>query len=162
MPYLRTLYDELYPGGHATVFVAELDGVPVAAELLTGCGGALRSRLTGMDRSGPARKVGAIAALTWHAMLWAKAGGYHTLDLGGLSSDGLDALRAGHRDLADRMTGPEYFKASFGGRPVRYPQPVELIPSPVVRAGYDLARRSELGMKAVAAGKQLLRAGVRR
>ncbi len=63
LKYLARMYQELRPGEHVTVCIAELDGVPAAAELFTGCGGVLKSRLTGMARSGLARKSGAVAAI---------------------------------------------------------------------------------------------------
>ncbi|MGH3796299.1 MAG: lipid II:glycine glycyltransferase FemX [Pseudonocardiaceae bacterium] len=102
LDYLATLYQELAPGAHVQVLIAELDGVVVAAELFTVCGGVLKARLKGIQHSGPARRSGADATLEWHAMLWAKAKGCHTFDHGGLP-------------------------ASFGGRPFHYPAQVELI-----------------------------------
>lgn len=159
LEYLATLYRELHPGDHVKVCIAELGGVPAAAELFTGCGGVLKSRLTGMQRCGPARKSGAVAAIDWHAILWAKANGYHTFDFGGLAADAVDTIRAGGGNLASRLAGPDFFKASFGGQPFRYPIPVELISSPLVRVGYDLARRSPAGSRLVETVKRALRAG---
>lgn len=159
LKYLATMYRELHPGGHVTVGIAELNRVPVAAELFTGCGGVLKSRLTGMRRCGPARKSGAVAAIDWYAILWAKAVGYHTFDFGGLTAGAVDTIQVGGADLAARLAGPDFFKASFGGRPFRYPTPVELISSPLVRVGYDLARRSPTGSRLVETVKRVLRAG---
>ncbi len=68
----------------------------------------------------------------------------------------MDTIRAG---LASRLAGPDFFKASFGGQPFSYPPPVELISSPLVRVGYDLARRSSAGSRLVEAVKRVLRAG---
>ncbi|MGH4009951.1 MAG: hypothetical protein ACRDTH_17665 [Pseudonocardiaceae bacterium] len=70
LDYLRTLYQELDRGEHVQIFIAELDGVPVVAELFTGCGGVLTSRLTGMQRRKPVQKSGAAAAVIWYAILW--------------------------------------------------------------------------------------------
>lgn len=159
LDYIAALYRELNPGGHVTVFIAEMDGVPAAVELFTGCGGVLKSRLTGTQRSGPARQSGAAAVLAWRAILWAKANGYHTVDLGGLAAESVDTIRAGGADLASRLAGPDYFKASFGGQPFRYPPARELISSPVLRIGYDLSRRSAAGGKVVAKAKRLMRHG---
>ncbi|MGH8921725.1 MAG: lipid II:glycine glycyltransferase FemX, partial [Actinomycetes bacterium] len=127
LKYLARMYRELHPGDHVTVFIAERHGVPAAAELFTGCGGVLKARLTGMARSGPAKKSGAVAAIDWHAILWAKATGYHTFDFGGLTAEAVDTIGAGGAGMAARLTGPDLFKASFGGQPFRYPAPVELI-----------------------------------
>lgn len=154
LQYIRTLYEELTPAAH--VFVAELDGAAVAAELFTACGGVLKSRLTGMLRSGPARKSGVSAAIIWNAIVWAKAKGYHSFDFGGIPGDKVDAVRD---DATSLLSGPTAFKASFGGRPFRYPVPVELISSPLVRVGYDLARRYPAGGKVVARAKRMMRGG---
>lgn len=159
LDYIRTMYRELEPGGHVQVFIAEMGGTPVAVELFTGCGGVLKARLTGMDRSGPAGKSGAATTLEWHAIVWAKANGYHTFDCGGLAAEAVDTIRAGGTDLASRLAGPDFFKASFGGQPFRYPLQVELITSPLVRIGYDLARHCPAGGKLVATVRRIMRGG---
>lgn len=156
LQYVRTLYEELAPAAHVGIFIAELDGVPVAAELFTACGGVLKSRLTGMLRSGPARRSGVSAAIIWNAVVWAKAQGYHSFDFGGIPVDTVDAVRD---DATALLSGPTAFKASFGGRPFRYPAPVELISSPLVRVGYDLARRYPTGGKVVARARRMMRGG---
>lgn len=159
LPYLRTMYRELTVGDHLSCFIAELDGVPVAAEVFTGCGGVLKARLTGVERSGRARRSGAAAVLEWHAILWAKAHDYHTFDFGGLLPEAVDTIAVGRADLAAHLTGPDYFKASFGGQPFRYPAPVELISSPLLRIGYDLSRRSTTGGRLVTTAKRFMRNG---
>lgn len=156
LDYLRGLYQELAPGGHVEIFVAELDGVPVAAELFTACGGVLKSRLTGMERNGPASKAGVRAAIVWHAIVWAKAHGFCSFDFGGITADQVDAVRDG---AVAGLSGPAAFKASFGGQPFRYPDPRELISSPLVRVGYDLARRYPAGGRFVARARRKLRGG---
>lgn len=156
LQYIRTLYQELTPAGHVDIFIAELNGVPVAAELFTACGGVLKSRLTGMLRSEPVRKSGVSAAIIWNAIVWAKAKGFHSFDFGGIPRDKVDAVRD---DATSLLSGPTAFKASFGGLPFRYPVPVELISSPLVRVGYDLVRRYPAGSKVVARAKRLMRGG---
>lgn len=156
LDYLATLYRELSSDDHVKVFIAELNGAAAVAELFTGCGGVFKSRLTGMARNGPVTKSGAAAALMWNAMVWAKANGYHTFDFGGLAVDMAEEITAAR---TSRLTGPAAFKASFGGQPFHYPTPVELISSPLVRVGYDLARRSPAGNRLVEAMKRVLRSG---
>ncbi|MGH3900036.1 MAG: lipid II:glycine glycyltransferase FemX [Pseudonocardiaceae bacterium] len=156
LSYLRTLYRELHRGDHVHIFIAELAGVAAVAELFTGCGGALTSRLTGMHRDDPVKKSGAAAAVIWYAILWAKANGYHTFDFGGFPVDAVDMIRNGESGCTSRLTGPEVFKASFGGQPFRYPAAIELLSSRLLRTGYDLSRRSEVGGKFVATARRLL------
>jgi lipid II:glycine glycyltransferase (peptidoglycan interpeptide bridge formation enzyme) len=159
LDYLRTLDQELDRGDHVQIFIAELDGVAVVAHLFTGCGGVLTSRLTGMQRDDPVKKSGAAAAVIWHAILWAKTNGYHTFDFGGIQVNAVDMIRNGQAGHARGLTGPEMFKASFGGQPFRYPPAVELLSSLLLRTGYDLSRHSELGGKLVATAKRLMRGG---
>jgi len=153
--YIRTLHRELDPGGHVVVFIAELDGAPVAARVCTVCGGLVKQRLSATARDDRSRKEGVAAATVWHAMLWAKSNGHHTYDFGGIRPETARALLA-HEAISD---GPEAFKASFGGEPRLYPQPVELIPSPAVRLGYDLARRSVVGGRVFDAVRKTMRGG---
>ncbi|HEU0090357.1 MAG TPA: GNAT family N-acetyltransferase, partial [Pseudonocardiaceae bacterium] len=156
LEYLTALYEELAPGGQVQVFLAEVDGAPVAVELCTGCGGVLKSRLTGMARGGPAAKSGVPAALVWNAMVWAKANGYHAFDFGGIDAELVHRIPAGP---LDRLPGPAAFQASFGGQPFRYPPPVELLSSPLQRVGYDLARCSSAGDGLVASVRRAIRGG---
>jgi Acetyltransferase (GNAT) domain len=92
--YVTTLYRELAPG-NAALFVGELDRVPLAADLVTRCGGLVRGRLGGFDRSGEATRVSLPAAVRWQILQWAKDQGAHWLDFGGLSQRTLDILLSG-------------------------------------------------------------------
>lgn len=157
--YIATLYRALDAGEHIVVFVAELDGVPVAAQLCTRCGGVVRQRLLGMDRSERARREGVTAATVWHAILWSKANGHHTYDLGGINTRAARHLLDG--EPAARLSGTEQFKTSFGGAAYLNPEPVELISSRPVRIAYDLSRRTRAGGKLVELAKRALRGGRR-
>jgi lipid II:glycine glycyltransferase (peptidoglycan interpeptide bridge formation enzyme) len=154
--HLRELHDALAPGGHLQIFLAERDGTPLAADVLTGSGGVLTLRLTGMRRDRDTRRVGAAALLRWETMRWARAHGCTTLDLGGVPPAAVEALLSGHADLAARVDGPTYFKASFGGRAFHRPAAVEML-SPAVRLGYDLVRRFPRGEQLLRTAKQFLR-----
>ena len=103
--YLRVLHRALVPGGHVHVFLAEVDGVGVAADVVTTSGGVPRVRMSGM-RHDDARRLGADALVRWEAMLWARAQDHDTFDLGETDAD--DAAR-------------------FGGQAVRRPSAVELL-----------------------------------
>lgn len=141
--YLRALYTNL--NGHAVLLIGEVEGRAVAAELFTGCGGVLKSRIRGLDRADPrAESLNVGSAMTWEAMRWAKANGYHAYDFGGIRPESLAALRApGPTDRA-ALAGPDQFKVKFGGDLLSYPPPVELIGSRTLRGGYDLLQRGDL------------------
>ncbi len=155
--YVARLYQELAPD-HVALFVGELDGVPLAADLVTCCGGMVRGRLTGFDRSSPAARVSLPAAVRWHIVRWAKEEGYRWLDFGGLKGQTLDILLAGGDRPAEGWLPADQPKLTFGGTAFRYPQAVELISSPVLRAGFGLAQRSPRG-RALRLATTLLRSG---
>ncbi len=160
LDYVRTLHRELDAGGHVAIFIAELDGTPVAARLCTLCDGVIKSRLAAIDRSERARKEGVAAATVWQAMLWGKANGYHTYDLGGIRSRAARLLLADQAELAENLSGADAFKTQFGGQAYLYQEQVEFI-SPLLRHAYDLSRRSSAGNRIIAAAKQALRGGRR-
>jgi lipid II:glycine glycyltransferase (peptidoglycan interpeptide bridge formation enzyme) len=162
LDYIQRLYRELDVGVHVVVFIAELDGEPVAALLCTRCAGTVRQRISGMARTERARTAGVSAATVWHAMLWAKSHGYDTYDFGGLRADAACLLLAGHREVSSYLTGSEQFKTSFGGEVFLYPDQVELVSSPLLRLAYDMSRRTRGGRRIVQIGKRALRGGRRR
>jgi lipid II:glycine glycyltransferase (peptidoglycan interpeptide bridge formation enzyme) len=157
--YIRILHQQLDAEQHATVFVAEIDGAPAAALLCTRCGGVIKQRLAGMDRSERARKEGVTAAAVWRAMQWAKSNGCHTYDFGGISARAARALLDGESESTSQLTGIEQFKASFGGEVFQYPEQVELISFPPLRLAYDFSRRTQAGRRFVEVAKRALRGG---
>lgn len=52
--YLEVMYSELAATGQAALFVGEVHGEPVAADLVTRCGAIVRGWLAGFDRTGEA------------------------------------------------------------------------------------------------------------
>jgi lipid II:glycine glycyltransferase (peptidoglycan interpeptide bridge formation enzyme) len=156
--YVATLYSRLAADGHAELFIGEVDGTAVAARLYTGCGGVLKQRLIGMDRDSAAARLNVPAAVEWEAIRWAKANGYQWFDFGGIREAAVSMIENQRSDVS-QLTSSEVFKNSFGGTPYRYPKPVELISSRVVRSGYDLAMRWPGGRRAVKHAAILLRSG---
>jgi hypothetical protein len=154
--YVETFYRELAPGGHAVIFVGEVHGRPVAADLLTGCGGVLKGRLGGFDRSGEAGKLSVPGAMRWEAIRWGKREGYHWFDFGGIDAAMLRDLLAGGTD-DERWPSADRAKLSFGGHPHAYPPAVELIEAWPARLLYDAVRRSGRGRRALDALEQRLR-----
>ena len=159
--YIRAMVRELGPAGHLEIFVGEVNGVPVSAGLFTTCGGTTRFRLTGMDRDSDAATLKVPAAMVWEAIRRAKAAGNRTFDLGGLTTATATRVRQGEDlDLA-ALGGRDFFKASFGGQPFAFPEPVEMIPTRLVRTVFDGVRGSEHGKAAIARLQRTMR-GARR
>jgi lipid II:glycine glycyltransferase (peptidoglycan interpeptide bridge formation enzyme) len=158
--YVRTLYAQFTGDGLVDIFVGEVDGTPVAAELFTTCGGVLRCRLTGMDRSSPAAALSVTSALDWEAIKWARANGFEQFDLGGLSAS-TAALVAEGGFSSPELDGAARFKVGFGGELHRYPRAVELISSPVLRRAYDMLGSGSAGEALVDRARQWMRHGTR-
>jgi lipid II:glycine glycyltransferase (peptidoglycan interpeptide bridge formation enzyme) len=134
--YLRHLYAELARSGNAALFIGEVDGVPVTADLVTMCGTTVRGRLSGFDRRGPGGRLSVPGAARWEIIRWARRSGYGWLDFGGLSEQTLRELVDGEPRTGDRP-GTDAAKLQYGGVAFRYPGPVELIRPRWVRSAYD-------------------------
>lgn len=160
LDYMLTLYRDLAATGHAALFVGEVHGRAVAADLVTGCGGMLRGRLSGFARDEEAARLSVPAAIRWEILQWGKANGYRWLDFGGLRPQTLDALLDGDRD-SDDWPSADQPKVTFGGTAFRYPMAVEMIRPAPARIVYDLAGRSSAGRRMFVSAKTLLR-GARR
>ena len=158
--YVEVFYRELAPE-HAAIFVGEVDGRAVAADLVTGCGGVIKGRLGGFDRSGDAGKLSVPGAMRWTEIRWAKQQGYRWFDFGGIDGGMLDDLLAGRTDDPERWPGADRAKLSFGGSAYAYPTAVERITPAPLRAAYDAVRRDPRGRAAVRALAERLR-GTRR
>jgi lipid II:glycine glycyltransferase (peptidoglycan interpeptide bridge formation enzyme) len=157
--YLTGMYEELAPTGDCVAFVGEAAGRPVAMDIWTCCGGVLKLRLVGLDRGSEAANLNVPGAIRWAAMRWARDNGCRALDFGGIRDSSLHVLARGGPVDVEALDGPDRYKARFGGTLHRYPQPVELISSPVLRTGYDVARGSEVGRRLIEVAQRSIRTG---
>ena len=162
LDYMTALYRELAATNHAVLYVGEVDGAPVAADLMTGCGDMVRGRLSGFDRTGEAMRLSVPAAIRWEMIKWAKKQGYRWFDFGGLRPETLAALLDGSDHSADTFPTADQPKVTFGGTAFRYPTPVEMIRPAALRTAYDLAWRSASGRRVFAKAQSLLRGSRRR
>jgi GNAT acetyltransferase-like protein len=161
LDYITALYRELAATGHVVMFVGEVDGAPVAVDLMTGCGEMVRGRLSGFDRSGEAMRLSVPAAIRWELIKWAKAQGYRWFDFGGLRPETLAALLDTAERRAesgtDSLPTADQPKITFGGTAFRYPAAVEMIRPAALRIAYDLAWRSATGRRLFREAQSLLR-----
>ena len=154
---LDSIYRELSPAGHAAIFIGEVDGRPVAADLVTMLGDTVHGRRCGFDSSGAAGRLSVPAAVRWKIINWAKTEGYRWLDFGGLPEQMLtDMLDKGVRSSEEWPSGHRS-KLAFNGEPFRYPPAVELVRPFAVRRAYDMARRNTYGRRMIATVKSALR-----
>ncbi|HEY2206222.1 MAG TPA: GNAT family N-acetyltransferase [Pseudonocardia sp.] len=159
LDYVTALYRELAAQGQVAVFVGEVHGVAVSADLVTVAGGMVRGRLGGFNGRGEAGKLSVPAAVRWEIIRWAKEQGHRYLDFGGLPERMLaDMLDRGIAH-SDEWPSSHCAKLSFSGAPFRYPESMERIRPAPVRLGYDLASNNPMGQRAAAKAKKLLRGG---
>jgi lipid II:glycine glycyltransferase (peptidoglycan interpeptide bridge formation enzyme) len=157
LEYVRRMYRELDALGQVAVFVGEVDGVAVSADVVTVCAGMVRGRLGGFDGSGEAGKLSVPAAVRWEIIQWAKRSGYRYLDFGGLPERMLsDMIDHGIRSSAE-WPSAQRSKLQFNGQPFRYPTPVELVRPTLVRRAYDWGTSHAGGRRIVNAAKDTLR-----
>lgn len=157
LEYVNLLYRELSAGGHAALFIGEVNGKPVSADLVTVVGGMVRGRLGGFNGDGETGKLSVPAAVRWEIIKWAKEQGYRWLDFGGLPERMLDDMIERGIHSSDEWPNAQRAKLAFNGTPFRYPTAVELIRPFPVRLTYDFLRRNRVGARLVAAVKVMLR-----
>lgn len=159
--YVRQMYTELARTGNAALFIGDVHGVPVTADLVTMCGTTVRGRLSGFDRTGPAGRLSVPGAARWEIIRWARRSGYRWLDFGGLSEQTLREVVDGEPRTGDRP-GPDSAKLQYGGVAFRYPGPVELIRPRWVRSAYDSVNDHPWGRERLRRAKLALRSAAPR
>jgi lipid II:glycine glycyltransferase (peptidoglycan interpeptide bridge formation enzyme) len=161
LEYVRTLYRELAPDGRAAIFIGEVNGTPVSADLVTVCGGMIRGRLGGFNSSGDAGKLSVPAAARWEIIQWGRRNGHRYLDFGGLPERMLSDMIDRGMHSNDEWPSAQRGKLAFNGTPFRYPAPVELVRPVAFRAGYDLLRNNPRGERLLGWAKGQLRSQFR-
>ena len=154
--YLRRLYVELVASGHAVLFIGEVEGVPVAGELYTGCGSVLTARLCGLDRNPQSARLNVASAVTWEAARWARRQGYSWLDLGGVRPETARSVRE-HETTLEGLPSTDVWKLKFGGQLTALPSAVEVNRLPLAGNLYRTLRRSEPGRRLIGAAAVAMR-----
>lgn len=119
---IRRMWDELSPSGSIFLFVAELEGEGISADLLVMDGDRLVDKLTGSSGTSEARIAQPSVFLHWHLIKWAKEQGFRYLDYGGLRLDIAERLIDGTATKQDFNHHHDYFKLSMGGSPTLLPR----------------------------------------
>jgi hypothetical protein len=160
--HMSLLYRELAPNGHAELFVGEVDGQPVAVDLVTMLGDTVQGRRCGFDSSGPGGRFSVPAAVRWEIIQWARNEGYRWLDFGGLPQRMLDDMLDRAIDNSAEWPSAHRAKLSFHGTPFRYPAAVELVRPLPMQWAYDLGRRNVHGRRLIDGVKASLRSRITR
>jgi hypothetical protein len=143
--YLEAMWDEFHSMGQLAVFVASTEGTDVGGLLVTRFGDVVTDRLRGFAAERLPRRMRPNDALTWAAIDWSRERGACWYDLGGIGRGAALALeRGGRQAITDLPDRPDSHKIALGGTPIVYPEPLELVPSRLFRAGYATLRSSAL------------------
>lgn len=134
--YLSQVARSLMPAGAATLFIAELDGEPIAAALAYDSADTRTYAHAALDDAH--RKLSAGIPLLVTLMADAKERGLQHVDLWGVAP----ADEPDHK-----WAGFTAFKKSFGGREVAYPGTWDLPVKKLRYGGYQLARKAAQGGK---------------
>jgi lipid II:glycine glycyltransferase (peptidoglycan interpeptide bridge formation enzyme) len=159
LDYLTRLWHGLDARGHVALFVGEVHGQPVSADLVTVLGGMIRGRFGGFDGSGEAGRLSVPAAVRWEIIQWGQRRGHRWLDFGGLPERMLADLLDRGIAHSDQWPSAHTPKISFNGRAFRYPTPVERIRPAALRWTYDRVSERERGATLLDSVKQSLRGG---
>jgi lipid II:glycine glycyltransferase (peptidoglycan interpeptide bridge formation enzyme) len=144
--YLSEVARSLMPAGAATLFIAELEGSPIAAALAYDSADTRTYAHAALDDTH--RKLSAGIPLLVTLMADAKEKGLKHVDLWGVAPEG----QPDHK-----WAGFTAFKKSFGGRGVEYPGTWDLPVQKLRYAGYQLARRAAQAAKTIPAKLRPLR-----
>jgi hypothetical protein len=146
--YLEAMWDEFHPARQVSVLLASIEGVDVSALLVTRFGDVVTERLRGFAVDRLPSRMRPNDALTWAAINWSRERGALWYDVGGIGRlEALTLARGAARANAELSDRPDSYKIALGGTPVVYPEPLELVPNPVLRAGYATLRRSALARR---------------
>jgi lipid II:glycine glycyltransferase (peptidoglycan interpeptide bridge formation enzyme) len=145
LDYFQGMWDILEPEGCMQVFVGELDGEPVNAQVCVPFGDTVVAKQIGW--SGEHSRLHPNEALDWFTIQWAKAKGYRYYDLEGIKRPAAQAIVSGQPLPEKYAESPTAFKLRFGGEVQLYPGAYCLISNPILRAlysrgGYQFANSS--------------------
>ena len=143
--YLSQVARSLMPAGAATLFIAELDGHPIAAALAYDSADTRTYAHAALDDTH--RKLSAGIPLLVTLMADAQAKGLKHVDLWGVAPE----------DQPDhKWAGFTAFKKSFGGRGIAYPGTWDLPVRKVRYSSYQLARKGAQFAKKLRARSRVL------
>jgi len=138
--YYEAAFDLFVPGGHARLFVAEVES-HVVAGLFAFAHGDRAWYFYGAS-SDAYRERMPNHALQWRAIRWARSTGCRAYDMWGIPDEEEAVLEAQVLDRRDGLWGVYRFKRGFGGRVVRFAGAFDRVYNPLLYRLYLLALRN--------------------
>jgi lipid II:glycine glycyltransferase (peptidoglycan interpeptide bridge formation enzyme) len=137
--YFQRAYDLFHPSAGCGLFVAEVEGEPVAA-MMVFARGQRAWYFYGASLSIHREKMPTYL-LQWEAMRWAKARGCTSYDLWGIPDADEKTLEDQFTSRSDGLWGVYRFKRGFGGKIIRSMGAWDLPYNPMLNQLYQLALR---------------------
>jgi lipid II:glycine glycyltransferase (peptidoglycan interpeptide bridge formation enzyme) len=137
--YFQRAYDLFQPSAECELFVAEIEGEPVAA-MMVFARGQRAWYFYGASLSIHREKMPTYL-LQWEAMRWAKSRGCTSYDLWGIPDADEKTLEDQFTSRSDGLWGVYRFKRGFGGQILRSMGAWDLPYSPMLNQLYQLALR---------------------
>ena len=135
LSYFESMWDILEPAGWMKLFLSELDGEPVSAQVCVAFGDTVVAKQIGW--SGEHRRLHPNEALDWFTIQWAKANDYRYYDLEGIDRPAAQALMDGQQ-VPEVFTGtPTAYKLRLGGEIQVYPTAYCRVANPLARFIYN-------------------------
>lgn len=129
--FFENLWGVFHPAGFVKLFVAELAGVPISANLVFPFGDAVRSWKIGW--AGDHTELRPNELLYWEVIRWSKRNGYRIFDFVWIETELAKALERTHPVDWNSVDGMSYFKLGFGGTPLVLPNPRYRFYHPLLR-----------------------------
>jgi lipid II:glycine glycyltransferase (peptidoglycan interpeptide bridge formation enzyme) len=132
--YYDEMWEALAPRGNVELFIAELEGVPIAAQLAIAFGDTVHH----LERpwSGEHGDARPAEVLVWEVLKWAAAEGYRFSDLYEIHRPLAESILSGRGILDDPMYSANRFKLKFGGEVVMCSPSQHYVLNPALRLGH--------------------------
>jgi lipid II:glycine glycyltransferase (peptidoglycan interpeptide bridge formation enzyme) len=126
--FFENLWRVFAPRGWVRIFLAEVDGQPVAGNLVLAFGDTARIWKAGWSGEFADRRPNNL--VQWEAMRWAKQNGFRYFDPMGIERPLAEQLLTGANIDWAGIAGPSNFKIGYGGAPVVLPETLYRFLSP--------------------------------
>lgn len=135
LDYYQNMWRILAPTNNIKLFIAEVDGEPIAAQLSIGFGDTLTNKFSVWSGKHGDKRPN--EAIQWAAISWAKEHGYRYYDFEGIDPEAAQLLLQGESIPDDMKQTVTSFKLGFGGDVVDFPEPYDYVYNPVLRKLYE-------------------------
>ncbi len=136
--YFLRMWRVFAEAGSIALLLAHFQGEPVSGILLIGYRDTVTMKYLGW--SGKYSELCPNHALLWYGIEWSKAKGYQFFDFEGVDRESAKLILNGQELPEVFKKSHDFFKFTFGGRLVLYPQTYDWIPNPLFRSLYQFTK----------------------